>query len=56
YLYIYINYLQDNWSSWLLLIKFILNIIYSDIIKIILFFTNYSFYFYIKFKSIPVLN
>ncbi len=43
--------MQNNWSKWLLMIKFVDNNILSSVIFLIFFFMNKSFHFHMSFDS-----
>ena len=49
YLQFFCSYMQNNWSKWLLMIKFADNNILSSVIFLILFFMNKSFHSHMSF-------
>ena len=51
YLWFFCSYMQNNWSKWLFMIKFVDNNILSSIIFLILFFMNKSFHSRMSFNS-----
>ncbi len=51
YLWFFCSYMQNDWSKWLLMIKFVDNNILSSVIFLILFFMNKSFHSRMSFDS-----
>ena len=47
----YCNYMQDDWTKWLIMIEFSNNDCLSKITKLIFFFANKSFHFRMTFES-----
>ncbi len=51
YLWFFCSYMQNDWSKWLLMIKFVDNNILFSVIFLILFFMNKSFHSHMSFDS-----
>ncbi len=51
YLWFFCSYMQNDWSKWLLMIKFVNNNILSSVIFLIFFFMNKSFHSCMNFDS-----
>ncbi len=51
YLWFFCLYMQNDWSKWLLMIKFVDNNVLSSVISLILFFMNKSFHSHMSFDS-----
>jgi hypothetical protein len=56
YLRAFINYQQDNWTSWVPMAEFASNNDTSDMTGCLLFFGNYSFHPRMTFSQHPVQN